>query len=227
MKRLVFYIKKISALTHQLKKFNSPFHKRRSRNRFVDITTNEYQLEWFELAHPRIARSIVSIRFVQTRHSPIIHRAIEFTANFHGGNLTQQPFCLDFSVSAACHEFRLSNYEDEPSASSSCLTLLSLSLSSKWVSTWGFRCLETLLPVRLQGAASHRYVPTLPSTHCFTSWLCVQSRVSLYNPFASPMLTTLKTVGKWNGTTRGYNELKRFVEYFANESLLFLLFFFF
>lgn len=103
----------------------------------------------------------------------------------------------------------------------------SLSLSSKWVSTWGFRCLETLLPVRLQGAASHRYVPTLPSTHCFTSWLCVQSRVSLYNPFASPMLTTLKTVGKWNGTTRGYNELKRFVEYFANESLLFLLFFFF
>lgn len=45
MKRLVFYIKKISALTHQLKKFNSPFHKRRSRNRFVDITTNEYQLE--------------------------------------------------------------------------------------------------------------------------------------------------------------------------------------
>lgn len=41
------------------------------------------------------------------------------------------------------------------------------------------------------------------------------------------MLTTLKTVGKWNGTTRGYNELKRFVEYFANESLLFLLFFFF
>lgn len=130
MKRLVFYIKKISALTHQLKKFNSPFHKRRSRNRFVDITTNEYQLEseWFELAHPRIARSIVSIRFVQTRHSPIIHRAIELTANFHGGNLTQQPFCLDFSVSAACHEFRLSNYEDEPSASSSCLTLLSLSL---------------------------------------------------------------------------------------------------
>lgn len=103
------------------------------------------------------------------------------------------------------------------SASSSCLTLLSLVKVSF--------DLGIPLPRNVAACSSSRSCES-PICTLHTLFHERAMRVSLYNPFASPMLITLKTVGKWNGT-RGYNELKRFVEYFAKRVVVISSFFFF